>query len=159
MSLHLLEDDIPPAWVWESDKDLRMDMKMMIKDSQSLPENIHAVVFINDNHTARLLGGSGKLPILWADLQNPVSMIFQHSTFFHSELTDTLFWAWSFILKSAMISQHSHSWLPVPNITWQAQMGQVTAWRAGHPGQVEQGAVHRLQGPKGRDTGQPCCQG
>ena len=63
MSLHLLEDDIPPAWVRESDNDLRMDMKMMIIDSQSLPENIHAVVFINDNHTARLLGGSGKLPI------------------------------------------------------------------------------------------------
>ena len=114
-----------PAWVRESDNDLRMDMKMMIIESQSLPENIHAVVFINDNHTARLLsekgivlphstGGSEKLPgkliaIFWADLQNPVSMIFQHSTFFHSELTDTLFWAWSFILKSAMISQHSHS--------------------------------------------------
>ena len=50
-------------WVRESDNDLRMDMKMMIIDDQSLPENIHAVVFINDNHTARLLGGSGKLPI------------------------------------------------------------------------------------------------
>ena len=76
MSLHLLEDDIPPAWVRESNNDLRMDMKMMFIDSQSLPENIHAVVFIIDNHTARLLGGSGKLPIFWADLQNPFSMIF-----------------------------------------------------------------------------------
>ena len=102
-----------PDWVRESDDDLKMDMKMMITNGRSLPEkHIHTVVLINNNHTVRLFrekeivlphstGGSSRR----ADLLNHDSMIFQHSTFFHSELT-----TYFFILKSetiiiAMISQ------------------------------------------------------
>ena len=112
-----------PAWARESDNDLKMDMKMMIINGRSLPEkHIHTV---NNNHTVRLFsekeivlphstGGSSRR----ADLHNHDSMIFQHSTFIHSEIlkSETIIIALisqcqtcNYVSIPAMISQHSHS--------------------------------------------------
>ena len=98
-------------------------MKMMIINGRSLPEkHIHTV---NNNHTVRLLsekeivlphstGGSSRR----ADLHNHDLMIFQHSTFIHSELT------YFFILKSetiiiAMISQCQTCYMGGPKLITQ----------------------------------------